>query len=64
MTAAPEPECRTCGSTEELEPVTAHAVADGAERTEWFCADAAACNDRRFPEFVGFVAQREAGAAI
>lgn len=43
-------ECRTCGATEELEPVTSHALADGAERTEWFCADAAACNDRRFPE--------------
>jgi hypothetical protein len=42
-------ECGTCGAGGELEPVTSHSLADGAERTEWFCADAAACNDRRFP---------------
>lgn len=50
MTAALEPHCQTCGATGELVPVTARSLADGAERTEWFCADTAACNDRRFPE--------------
>ena len=60
MTAAPGPECHTCGATEELEPVTSHALADGAERTEWFCADVVPCNDRRFPELAGFVAEAEA----
>jgi hypothetical protein len=46
-TAAPE--CRTCGAATELEPVTSRSLADGTERTEWFCADASACSDRRFP---------------
>lgn len=43
------PECRTCGASEELEPVTSRSLADGAERTEWFCTDRSACNERRFP---------------
>jgi hypothetical protein len=54
------PECRTCGAVEELEPVTSRALADGAERTEWFCADAAACNQRRFPELAEILDAAEA----
>ena len=55
-------ERRTCGAAEELEPVISRSLADGTERTEWFCTDAAACNDRRFPELAGFAAQAEAEA--
>jgi hypothetical protein len=43
-------ECQACGAAGELRSVTSHSLADGAERTEWFCADTAACNDRLFPE--------------
>jgi hypothetical protein len=59
-----ETECRTCGEIEELEPVTARSLADGAERTEWFCADTPACNDRRFPELAALAAQAEAEAEL
>jgi hypothetical protein len=62
MTAAPEPECQTCGATEQLEPVTSRSLADGAERTEWLCTDDAACNDRRFPELADILARTQAEA--
>lgn len=42
-------ECQTCGASGDLKPVTSRSLADGAERTEWFCADTAACHERRFP---------------
>lgn len=44
--------CRTCGAsgaTVELEKITARPVGGAAARTEWLCADHAACTTRRFP---------------
>lgn len=55
--------CRTCGAPGDLEPVTSRSLADGAERTEWFCADAAACHDRRFPGLAELLAAGWPGTA-
>jgi hypothetical protein len=48
--------CRTCGATGadvELEKITARSVGGGTTRTEWLCADTAACTARRFPALAG-----------
>lgn len=45
--------CRTCGASgadAELEEITARPVGGGTTRTEWLCADTAACTARRFPQ--------------
>jgi hypothetical protein len=49
LVAEPEPGCETCGAVTGLEKVTSHPVGGGATRTQWFCADAAACHERAFP---------------
>ena len=46
--------CRTCGASGavvELEKITARPVGGGSARSEWLCADSAACTARRFPAF-------------
>ena len=63
MSAAPEPGCRACGATGELELVTSHALAGGSERTEWFRTGVPACDGRYFPELADLAAQAEAEAA-
>jgi hypothetical protein len=57
--------CQTCdadASAAELAKVTSHALADRSERTEWFCADATACNDRRFPELARLLDPKDGAA--
>lgn len=51
--------CRNCGisgAAAELEKITAHAIGDNSTRTEWLCADHAACTARRFPQLADTLA--------
>ena len=48
--------CQACGAHGDLERFTVRSLADGAERTEWSCTDAAACHERQFPGLAGLLA--------